>query len=197
MRSRNGSGPPGEPYWVNGDMMFRVHGTRREVDRIVRIGRPFALVGRSADSDLCVSDPAVSERHVYVHLDRRGVYVVDLLTRTGTRINGQGHSVGWLLPGQSFEVAGRRVTLLRMRVDGEIVEPEPGDADLLAETSQANLVGVTLEPERATDPPWVLGSELVFLGWSASCGIQIRDKMVSRARTPRSCGRPRVRTSST
>ena len=106
---------------------------------------------------------------------------MDLLTRTGTRINGLSQSAGWLRPDQSFEVAGRRVTLLRMRINGEVREPDPSDADLLAETTQADLVGVTLEPSQPSDPPWVLGSELVFLGWSSSCGIQIQNKRVARA----------------
>ena len=68
-----------------------------------------------------------------------------------------------------------------MRINGEVREPDPSDADLLAETTQADLVGVTLEPSQPSDPPWVLGSELVFLGWSSSCGIQIQDKRVARA----------------
>ena len=75
---RNPNGRPGGSYWTDGDMMFRVHGAGREMDRIVKIRRPFALVGRSADSDICLSDAAVSDRHVYLHLDPRGVYVVDL-----------------------------------------------------------------------------------------------------------------------
>ena len=157
---------------------------------------PFALVGRSPDSDLCVRDAAVSDRHVYAHLDPRGVYVVDLLTRTGTRINGLSQSADWLRPDQSFEVAGRRVTLLRMRINGEVREPDPSDADLLAETTQADLVGVTLEPSQPSDPPWVLGSELVFLGWSSSCGIQIQDKRVARRTAPSSAA-GRARTSLT
>ena len=190
------SGGPGGSYWTDGDMMFRVHGTGREMDRIVKIRRPFALVGRSPDSDLCVRDAAVSDRHVYAHLDPRGVYVVDLLTRTGTRINGLSQSAGWLRPDQSFEMAGRRVTLLRMRINGEVREPDPSDADLLAETTQADLVGVTLEPSQPSDPPWVLGSELVFLGWSSSCGIQIQNKRVAR-RTAPSSGAGRARTSLT
>ena len=39
---------------------------------------------------------------------------------------------------------------------------------------------MTLEPRRSNDSPWVLGSELVFLGWSASCGIQVKDTAVAR-----------------
>ncbi|MDR3638955.1 MAG: FHA domain-containing protein [Isosphaeraceae bacterium] len=167
--------------WTDGDMMLRVRGQGRDTDRIVKIGRPFALVGQSPDSDICLSDPSVSERHAYLHLDPRGLYVVDLLTRTGTRIEGTGQGVGWVYPGQSFEVAGRQITLLRMRIDGAVCEPGPTDDDLLTETNQAALIGVTLEPHQGTDPPWELGSELVFLGWSSACGIQVKDKRAARA----------------
>ena len=179
MRDRNGES--NGPYWMAGDMMLRVQAQGRELDRIVKIQRPFALVGRSPESDLCLSESGVSERHAYLHLDPRGLYVVDLLTRTGTRIEGSGQGVGWVYPGQSFEVAGRRITLLRMRIDGIVHEPGPTDDDLLTETNQAALVGVTLEPQQGTDPPWELGSELVFLGWSAACGIQVQDKLAARA----------------
>ncbi len=51
---------------------------------------------------------------------------------------------------------------------------------MLADNAHESLVGVTLEPRRSADPPWVLGSELVFLGWSASCGIQVKDTAVAR-----------------
>src|SRR5258708_42086 len=40
---------------------------------------------------------------------------------------------------------------------------------------------LTLAPAHSADAPWELGSELVFLGWSSSCGIQIKDKLAARA----------------
>jgi pSer/pThr/pTyr-binding forkhead associated (FHA) protein len=179
MRDRNGE--PSGQYWTDGDMMLRVQAQGREVDRIVKVRRPYALVGRSPENDVCLADSSVSERHAYLHLDPRGLYVVDLLTRSGTRLEATGQAVGWLRPGQSFEAGGRRVTLLRMRVGGEEVEPGPTDDDLLTEANQAALVGVTLEPCQGNDPPWELGSELVFLGWSEACGIQVKDKLAARA----------------
>ena len=168
------------PLWAEGDMLFRVAGAGGEPDRMVKVRRPFALIGRAADADLPLDDRAVSARHAYLHLDPRGVYAVDLVTRTGTRINGSNRMVGWLRPGDWVEVAGRRVELLRVRLGGATVDPPPCDADLLSDAPHEALVGVTLEPRRSSDPPWVLGSELVFLGWSASCGIQVKDAAVAR-----------------
>ena len=174
----------GEPtdghHWANGDMMFRVAGTGAEADRLVKVRRPFALVGRAPDADIRIDDQAASARHAYLHLDPRGVYVVDLVTRTGTRMNGADRLVGWIRPGDRIEVAGRRIELLRMRIDGASLEPPPCETDLLADTDRPTLTGVTLEPRRPNESPWVLGSELVFLGWSASCGIQVKDASVAR-----------------
>src|SRR5689334_22305320 len=93
------------PLWAEGDMMFRVGGLGAEPDRLIKVRRPFALVGRAADADLTIDDRAVSARHAYLHLDPRGVYAVDLVTRTGTRINGSGRMVGWLRPGDWVEIA--------------------------------------------------------------------------------------------
>ncbi|MFO0951432.1 MAG: FHA domain-containing protein [Isosphaeraceae bacterium] len=175
---------PGEPnpgtLWTDGDMMFRVAGKGAGPDRLVKVRKPFALVGRAPDTDVVVEDRAASARHAYLHLDPRGVYAVDLVTRTGTRIKGTDRPVGWIRPGDRIEVAGHRIELLRIRIGGHVVEPAPCSANLLADSDRPNLPGVTLEPMRAGESPWVLGSELVFLGWSASCGIQVKDAAVSR-----------------
>ena len=168
------------PLWASGDMMFRIVGAGAEPDRMVKVRRPFALIGRAADADIAIDDRAVSGRHAYLHLDSRGVYAVDLVTRTGSRINGTGQMVGWLRPGDWIEIAGRRVELLRVRLNGMAIEPPACQSDMLADNDQETLVGVTLESRLSNDHPWVLGSELVFLGWSASCGIQVKDTAVAR-----------------
>jgi pSer/pThr/pTyr-binding forkhead associated (FHA) protein len=175
-----GQGEADGPLWADGDMMFRVAGAGAEPDRLVKVRRPFAVIGRAGDADIVVGDRAVSSRHAYLHLDRRGVYAVDLVTRTGTRINGTPRMVGWLRPGDWLEVAGRRIELLRVRLGGAVLDPPPCNDDLLAEGVHDDLAGVFLEPHAPDDSPWELGSELVFLGWSASCGIQVRDSSVAR-----------------
>jgi pSer/pThr/pTyr-binding forkhead associated (FHA) protein len=180
MRDQGNPTQPTEPLWADGDMMFRVAAAGAEPDRLVKVRRPYAVVGRAADADIVVDDRAASARHVYLHLDPRGVYVVDLVTRTGTRIRGSDQLVGWVRPGDWLEVAGRRIELLRIRIDGAAVNPPPCDAELLADTDRPTLAEVTLEPRRPNESPWELGSELVFLGWSASCGIQVKDAAVAR-----------------
>jgi hypothetical protein len=162
-------------------MRFRVQRAARGSNRIVAVRRPFALVGQAPGADIAVGDRAASDRHVYIHLDHRGVYAVDLATPSGTRFGGACGSAGWLRPGDWLEVAGSRIELLEARIDGIVQDPPPCAADLLADTSRTTLAGVALEPQRSSaGPSWVLNSELVFAGRSAACGIPIKDHTVAR-----------------
>lgn len=167
------------PLWANGDMIFRVAGGA-EPDRLVKVRQPFALVGRAPTSDLLIDDRAAGARHAYLHLDRRGVYAVDLVTRTGTRVNGVEQGAVWIRPGDVLEIAGLTLELLRIRIDNAVLAPPRCDDDMLSDSRNPDLVGLTLEADSAGEPPWVLGSELVFLGWSASCGIQVKDPTVAK-----------------
>ena len=170
----------GGPLWTCGEMIFKVQAAARISDRIVHIRRPFARLGRASGADITISTQAASDQHVYLHLDPRGVFAVDLDTRTGTRFSGTEGSAGWLRPGHWLEVAGRRVELLQAQVEGNVLGPPPCDTDLLAATSRTTLVGVALEPWGTAGNPWVLNSELVFAGRSAACGIPIQDRTVAR-----------------
>jgi pSer/pThr/pTyr-binding forkhead associated (FHA) protein len=170
----------GEPLWTCGEMILKVQAAARGSTRIVHIRRPFARLGRALRAEITISALAASDQHVYLHLDPRGVYAVDLDTRTGTCINGTWGRTGWLRPGHWLEVAGRRVELLQARIDGREQDPPPCDADLLADTGPTTLVGVALQPGGTPGNPWVLDSELVFSGRSAACGIPIHDRTVAR-----------------
>jgi pSer/pThr/pTyr-binding forkhead associated (FHA) protein len=167
--------------WVDGEFTLRIR--EGETDRILRIRRPFALLGRIAGSDIRIEDRAVSARHVYLHLDHRGVFGVDLATRTGTRFGPNRHSSGWLRPGQAFEVAGRQVELLEARAFGIEPWPDPGAPlgdPLLADSGGTPLLGVTLHATHARHVPRALGSELVFVGRGPSCGVRVEGATASR-----------------
>lgn len=163
------------PFWANGEMTFRVFGPGGDSGRPVKVRRPFALLGRSEGLDLRVDDRYVNDRHTYLHLDSRGVYIVDLLTSSGTRINGSEVMVGWIRPGEMIEVGGFRVELEHAIVEGVEIPPGHADHDMLSASDRQDLPGLTLLPRRSGEPPWVLGSEMVFLGASESCGIRIAD----------------------
>ena len=182
--SQTGSFPLPGSLWVDGEFTLRLHEPGSE--RVMRIRRPFALLGRIAGSDIRIEDRAVSARHVYLHLDRRrGVFGVDLATRTGTRFGAAGLPAGWLHPGQAFEVAGRRIELLDMRLHDAVPSeplpsPDPDPADPLADAGAASLVAVTLRTIHARHMPRALGSELVFVGRGTSCGVRVEGATASR-----------------
>ncbi len=172
---------PTAPLWAAGAIRLRVAG-EGGAGRVVRVDRPFALVGRLAGADVRIDDHAVSGRHAYLHLDRRGLYAVDLATRTGTRFNGVPRSAGWLRPGDRLEFAGHRVDVLEVRLGDRPLDPagpEPAD-DLLADAGPAPLARVTLYPNQAPWQPRSLGSELVFLGRGVACGVRVEAATASR-----------------
>jgi pSer/pThr/pTyr-binding forkhead associated (FHA) protein len=174
------------PLWADGELTLGIYepgaspGTAPA--RVVTVRRPYALVGRAGGADVAIDDPDVSVRHAYLHLDERGLFGVDLATRTGTRFGASGASTGWLAPGQALEVAGRRLEVLELRLQGAPLPAPALDSDdarssPLADAGDRPLARVTLDPAGpgpgAGGPPWTLNSELVFVGRSASCGIRL------------------------
>ncbi|QDV39649.1 FHA domain protein (plasmid) [Tautonia plasticadhaerens] len=142
------------------------------------IDRPFALIGRSPGADLPVPTRDASLRHVYLHLGPRGVFAVDLASRTGTRFDGVPADTRscWLAPGRGLELAGHRVELLEASPPPSTT-PAEGD-DPLGEVP--GLCGLELLPEGRPDHPVALLSELSFLGRSRSCAVQAEGDDVAR-----------------
>jgi hypothetical protein len=161
------------PLWVDGRFTVRVRGPGPEPGRIVRLRRPFAMIGRRPEAEIRIDDPAVDDHHAFLLLDRRGVFGVDLLTRTGTRFAGAAATSARLGTGDVLEVAGRRIELLQLRVDGSVIDPPLSDHDPLAEADASTLAALTLEPLDVPGPPWMLGSALVFVGRGEACAIRI------------------------
>ncbi|WP_158633637.1 FHA domain-containing protein [Tautonia sociabilis] len=146
---------------------------------LVIVDRPYATIGRVATADVPVPSPSAAVRHVYLHLDRRGAFAVDLVSRTGTRFDDapEGARACWLRPGRGLELAGHRVELIEADpVDG------PGDrlpgANPLAEAD--GLPPLDLLAEGDPDRPLTLLSELSFLGRSPRCAIQADGDGVAR-----------------
>src|SRR5689334_1031438 len=92
--------PAPAPLWAAGRFVLRVHGVGSNWQRLIEVRRPFALIGRLPGADVPIDDRAVSSRHAYLHLDRRGLFAVDLASRSGSRIGPEGRAAGWLRPGQ-------------------------------------------------------------------------------------------------
>jgi hypothetical protein len=164
---------PSPAWWATGRFALRVHGAGDGYDRPVELRRPYALIGRVTGADVVLDDPAVSPRHVYLHLDRRGLFAVDLDTPAGSRIGPREQPVGWLRPGEVIDVAGYRIELAALHVDEPEIDGE-GTTDPLNDASDHMLAQVTLYPDGGA-PPLVLRSELIFAGGSEACGLQIDD----------------------
>ena len=135
--------------WADGSFRLRITDPPGGPARELLVDRPFALIGRRPGADLRIDDRAVGARHLYLHLDGRGLFAVDLATRTGTRFDGRERPSGWLHPGQALEIAGRRIELLECHVRAADADDDADadDADdLLADAGAAPLARVTLYP---------------------------------------------------
>jgi pSer/pThr/pTyr-binding forkhead associated (FHA) protein len=168
------------PYWADARFTLEVHEPGAPGPRLVPVGRPFALIGRIAHADLRFDDRDVSARHVYLHADARGLFAVDLATRTGTRFGEAEAPCGWLRPGESFEVAGRSIRVASFELDGRPVAPPPCAVNLLTDAGDVPLAALTLEPVAGRGPSWALGSELAFVGRGDGCAIRLNQANVSR-----------------
>jgi len=168
------------PYWTDARFTLEVREPGAAGPRLVPVGRPFALIGRIAHAELRFEGRDVSARHVYLHADARGLFAVDLATRTGTRFGDAEAPCGWLRPGESIEVAGRVIRLAAFEVDGRPVAPPPCAVNLLTDAGETALAGLTLEPVAGRGPSWALGSELAFVGRGDGCAIRLNQANVSR-----------------
>jgi pSer/pThr/pTyr-binding forkhead associated (FHA) protein len=165
--------------WVDGQFTVRVRGPGAEAGRAFRVRRPFALIGQIPGADLRIDDPEVDGRHAFLILDRRGLFGVDLLSRTGTRFAAATAPWSWLGPGDILEVAGRRIEIVQLRVDGSTINPPLSNDDPFAEVHASRLAALTLEPLDTPGPPWMLGSSLAFVGSGDACAIRIENASAS------------------
>lgn len=167
--------------WASGGFTLRLLSDGPARDAIVSVADPFAVIGRTTGAALTIDDPAVSSRHAYLHLDRRGLFAVDLATRTGTRVGRDRAPSGWLRPGDRLEIAGREIEVMALRLDDdELIDPEPPPPNPLDDTGDAPFVRLTLYPDARPRDPLLLNSELVFVGRSASCAVPIDSASASR-----------------
>jgi pSer/pThr/pTyr-binding forkhead associated (FHA) protein len=165
--------------WSSGGFTLRVLGSRGGQTVSVRV--PYGVIGRASGGALVLNDPAVSSRHAYLHLDNRGLFVVDLATRTGTRVGSGGGLSGWLGPGQRLEIAGITIEVVEIQResnDGIVAASLPSNP--LHDASNAPLAQLTLFPENNPEEPLALNSELVFVGRSPSCGVIVSSDSAMR-----------------
>lgn len=169
--------------WASGGFTLRLlpHGSNREA--IVSVTGPFGVIGRTPGANLTIDDPAVSARHAYLHLDPRGLFAVDLATRSGTAVGETRAPFGWMRPGDRLEIAGRQVELVDLHLDVEDLVAERLDAARLSpldDTGDAPLTRLTLYPDAGPRDPLVLNSELVFVGRSPASAVAVASPSARR-----------------
>ena len=54
----------------------------------IELAKPVTIVGRHPACDICVDHPAISARHMLFRIEGRTVYVEDLASTNGTKVNG-------------------------------------------------------------------------------------------------------------
>jgi transcriptional regulator with GAF, ATPase, and Fis domain len=106
----------------------------------VQLDGPVIRVGSGGDCDLVLVDPAVSRHHFDLHLDARGVRVVDAGSRNGTRVDGV-RALDAFVRDDSTIAVGQ--TSLRVRVLDELV-----DVPLYAGGRFGGLVGKSVSMRR-------------------------------------------------
>jgi hypothetical protein len=105
--------------------------------RVQRFSSTMITVGRAADCELCVEDPAASRRHCRISRGLQGWLVEDLGSANGTRVAGE-RIVGTVAvePGVAIEIGDVRLRICgharaqpapRVQVRAEVVAPVPED----------------------------------------------------------------------
>ena len=168
------------PLWVDGSIALRVRDKKHRSWRMVKIRRPHAIIGSHPRADLVIARPDVAEHHVFLFLDARGLFGVDLRTDRGTRFAGTDAEAAWLGSGDLVEVADHVIEIIQLRVNGSVVSGPLSDDNPLGlvassdDRSNSNH-DLTLRLLDGSNANWSIGSSLVFLGGGSACAVQLPD----------------------
>ena len=61
---------------------------RQRPDHYTRLAPPVVAIGRDPSNQMVVDDPSVSDFHAEINLEDGQLHIVDLLSATGTYVNG-------------------------------------------------------------------------------------------------------------
>ena len=172
--------PNSGPLWVDGSITLRVREKKYRSWRVVKIRSPHAVLGRHPKADLVIDRDDVANHHVFLFLDQRGLFGVDLRTERGTRFAGSFGDASWLGSGDLIEVGDHVIELIQLRGKGWIVSGGLANDDPLgliegASNPQSDL---TLRLLGNANANWAIGSALVFLGRGSACAVELTDEAV-------------------
>ena len=132
-----------------------------------------ALVGRSPCCEVVLDDPGIDLKQLYLHLDSRGLVVIDVGCGIASRIGREQKLFGLLNVGDFIEVGEWRLTVSALESEINDSWTNESDYDLLNDSPSTQMVEITLYPDGGS--PLRLHSQFVFIGTSRNCGIRIED----------------------
>ena len=169
------------PLWADGSIALRVRDRRQRSWRAAKVRRPFAVIGSHPGADVVIARPGVEPHHVFLFLDARGLFGVDLRTGCGTRFAGSPAEASWLGAGDLIELGEHTVEVMQLRVDGQVLSGPLSDDDplgLVEAGPGAASAALTLRHLDGVDANWSIGSSLVFLGRGPACAVQLADESI-------------------
>lgn len=155
-------------------------------DRLCSLNQPFAVVGRSPDSDVVLDHEHVSWRHCY--LQRLGSYLVciDLNSQNGVALEGVVQRIGWVGPGQSLHVGPVALRFRGPALGGGLeTAGGPGGSTPVPPLSAQyarNLPPAALEIEGGGGNRygWRMSRALALIGRSPDCQVRLLDDRISK-----------------
>ena len=170
------------PLWVDGSIVLRVRDKKHRAWRMVKVRRPYAVVGRHPKADLVIDRDDVADHHVFLFLDSRGLFGVDLRTDRGTRFAGSDAEASWLGSGDLIEVGDSTIEVIQLRVNGSVVSGPLSNDDplgLVDASTRKPRQDLTLQLLDDPGANWSIGSSLVFLGRGPACAVHLADDQVA------------------
>ncbi len=126
--------------------------------RSFTLDRP-RLIGRSAEADIAIDDPAFAEQHARLELHGDRVLLRDLGAGESTRVNGVAVRHCWLLPGDQLVFDTQHRFVLEVPHDARTRIVSEDEDDLLdLPTHDA----APVKPVRVSRWPWLLASALLL-----------------------------------
>ncbi len=180
------SAHPDSPLWADAEIVLRIRHCDSGTSQIYEFQQPFLRIGRGPRSDIRIVDPCFNSRHLYFHIDPRGVFGVDLVGRPETQFPGSPQPSGWLESGEGLDVGGYRIDLLYQRANHleKSVFDESTRRPLLEKSTHSSpRARLSLEPIGVDDRPDThhrIRSELAFIGRRPSSAYHLDDPSVSQ-----------------
>lgn len=144
---------------------------------------PYALIGRGEGCDICIADPSVSYRHVYLQAIGPAVACVDLLSVSGIKWLGP-ECRGWLSSQHEMRLGNATIKLAgdHWQENSGLAPPQefrPRD-EQRAEYGLLPKVELELLNTSHKGSKWPINRVITLLGRDERCRITIMDDRLSR-----------------